>query len=173
MGAIKWFSKSVVPALFNPFVVVVVLVILGVAFAVLWFDQGAIREAAVASVPTEVTFHAYMLGLFIPEGFLVGLIWNPYLKRYVSPFSGKMISGGLGIGLSVAFAFFGYFLFAPFLSSALLTAFQGWAAGPFMNLLGYWLYVAFSAGLLPFLMAALASPAGATKGLRWLWRALW
>jgi len=157
----------------NPVVALVVLIVVGGTFAVLWFDQGAIRQAAVQSVSSEVMFHAYMLGLFIPEGFLVGLIWNPKLKRYISPISGRMISGGLGIGLSVAFAFIGYFLVTPWINSALLATFQTWAAGPFENTVSYWLYAAFSAVFLPFLMVALASPAGTVKGLRWLWKAIW
>lgn len=173
MGLFRWFFRRVLPALFNPLVALIVLAIALVTLAALLLTQDAIRLNAVQSVPSEVAFHAYMLGLFIPEGLLVGLIWNPGLRRYVSPFTGKMISGGAGIGLSVVYAFLGYFLVRPWLESGLMAYFSGWASGPFVNVLGYWVYAGISAPLLPFLMGALMSPAGAGRGLRWLWRLIW
>jgi uncharacterized membrane protein (Fun14 family) len=173
MGFVRWLLRSLSQLVVNPIVLVILLVVVLVIIGVLWVNQDSIRQAASESVPAEVSFHAYMIGLFIPEGFLIGLIWNPGLRRYVSPVSGRMISGGLGIALSVVFAAIGYLVFRPWLESGLTMTFNGWASGPLPSVLTYWIYAAFSAVLLPFLMLSLASPAGALRGLKWLARAIW
>src|SRR5437879_5574050 len=164
MGLVRGLPRSVGRLVTNPLVAVITLVVILLIVGILWLSQDSIRLAAVASLQAEVSFHAYMIGLFIPEGFFVGLIWNPELRRYVSPISGRMITSGIGITLSVVFAAIGYLVFRPWLEGELSAIFGSWVAGPFPSVLGYWFYAAVSAVLLPFLMVALASPAGAVRG---------
>ncbi len=172
MGLVRWLWR-VLPVLANPFAAIFVLIATAILLGVLWFNQSGIAAGAVQNLSFEVEFHAYMIGLAIPEGFLIGLMWNPDLRRYVSPLSGRMISGGLGLGLSVVYAFFGFFVFRPWLESEVTAWLTPWAESPFWSLLGYWVYCGVMLILLPLTALALVSPAGTRLGLRWLAKLLW
>lgn len=84
-----------------------------------------------------------------------------------------MISGGLGIGLSAVFALLGFFIIAPGMNNGLTSAFLAWTSGSILAVIGYCLYVPISFILIPLLMVAAASPAGALIGLKWLWKVIW
>lgn len=132
----------------------------------IWINEPAIRANAIGTVGFEVTYHAYMIGLAVPEAVFLLFIWNPGLGRYVSPMSRRIIPSCLGIILTAVIAIVGFFVIAPLLHDGLEMFFLGWASGPLVNVLGYWLYSAFSLLYVPLFFVAITSPAGPEQGLR-------
>ncbi len=140
--------------------------------ALVWSSESFIRRAALGTVEFLTLYNAYMIGLFVPEGAFVGLIWRKSLNRYVNPVSGRIISHGAGAILTVMIALLGFFLLAPAIRSFLWESYTAWATGPLPEVLLYLLWIPVSIIGLPVLTVALASPPGAGRVFKSMGRRL-
>ncbi len=145
--------------------------VFAVVALLVWLSEGALRAGALGTVEFEASFHAYMIGLVIPESAFIGLIWKQSLGRYVLPGSGRIISHAAGIGMTVAVAAIGFLLVAPAIRFSLMEVFSAWAAGSLLVVLAYWTYAIASLIIVPLLCVVAISPAGAIRALRSIWRA--
>lgn len=73
MGAIRGLFKQLPKVIQNRILVVILLIIVVVVLVVIWLSQEPLRQSAIASAPNVAAFHAYMIGLVIPETFLTSL----------------------------------------------------------------------------------------------------
>ena len=145
---IKWVGKNLI------IFIIVCLFIIGILYVI----QDSIKAFLFTTSFWAAGFHAYMIGLLIPESLYFKIFWNPSLKRPVRVKNRKMFPIYIFILFAIIIAIFGFIGIHMFFIPTLINLFMTLSYSEFPIWFLYGLWFIFSHLILPYVFVILASP---------------